>query len=158
MRKILLSHGFTTCVDDDDFNELIKFNWIVIKRRYTSYAIRFTKIENKNTLIFMHRQIMKTPIGMETDHIDRDGLNNCKKNLRCCTKSENFGNRISYVNTSSKFKGVCYYPKFKKFMAYIQIRNKQKYLGYFIDEKDAAIAYNNAALVAFGEFARLNTI
>ena len=81
-------------VDDSDFGNLNKYKWSKCIRGHTCYAIRrFKKNENKKGFMLMHRQIMNPSIGLVTDHIDRDGLNNQRKNLRICTNLQNSFNR-----------------------------------------------------------------
>ena len=79
----------------------------------------------------MHSVIAKTPKGLETDHIDGDTLNNQKRNLRVCTKSQNQHNRKISSNNKSGFKGVSYNKKNKKWQADIQCNGVKIYLGYF---------------------------
>lgn len=97
-------------------------------------------------------------IPKEIDHIDNNHLNNNIKNLRPVTRSQNNMNRIKLRNTSSKFKGVCWNKQLNKWEVGIKINNKKKYLGLFKSETDAAIAYNNAAIELFGEYANLNEV
>lgn len=100
----------------------------------------------------MHREIMRTPLGMDTDHIDHDRLHNCKSNLRVCTHRENQGNRKIAINNTSGFKGVSFYRPQKKWKAVIS----DIYLGYFTTPEEAAQAYDKAAIDYYGEFAKLN--
>lgn len=92
------------------------------------------------------------------DHIDRDPLNNKIENLREVTQSQNCMNSKSFKNSSSKFKGVSWDKNRNKWRSYIFINGKQKHLGQFTNESDAAKAYNKAAIKAFGEFAHINEL
>lgn len=92
------------------------------------------------------------------DHIDGDKSNNLIENLRSVTQSQNLMNSKSAKNSSSKYKGVYYHKKAKKWVSQIQINGKLKYLGLFTSETDAAIAYNKAAIEYFDEYAYLNNI
>jgi len=158
MKEIKLTQDKIALVDDDDFEYLNQFKWCANKLRNTFYAIRTLK----KTKISMHREIMKTQlennIGKIIDHIDGYGLNNQKYNLRTCTSAENSRNR-HFVNNSSGYLGVFKIKsKKEKWKAQIVVNKKSIYLGIFKDKKDAAKAYNEAAIKYHGEFARPNII
>jgi hypothetical protein len=104
--------------------------------------------------IWMHRFIMNTPDGMETDHRDMIRLNNQRYNLRTCTKAQNQRNRTKLSNNTSGFKGVTFNNG--RIQSQIKIDGKLIYLGTFPTPIKAAQAYNDAAIKYFGEFARLN--
>ena len=106
----------------------------------------------------MHREILKCPKGLFIDHINRNGLDNRKNNLRVCSKSQNMMNTLIPKNNTSGYKGVSWSKRDKKWMAYIKIKNKFNNLGYFNIKEQAALAYNDAAKKYHGEFARLNKI
>jgi hypothetical protein len=99
---------------------------------------------------------MNTPEGMDTDHKNRDTLDNRKSNLRICSHQLNHGNRTKQSNNSSGYKGVLWHKQRSKWWARIQIKGKQISLGCYRDKDDAARAYDYAALKYFGEFARFN--
>ena len=139
-------------VDDDDFNFLSKLTWHVAKRKYTFYAE--TRINKRN--ISMHRLLIGFKYEV-IDHIDADGLNNQRYNLRGCSQSQNLANmRLSTHNTSG-FKGVCK-TKQGRYHVGIYLNNKRKHIGCFTDPIEAAKAYNESAIKYYGEFARLNEI
>jgi hypothetical protein len=104
----------------------------------------------------MHRQIMQPPKGMLVDHADGNKANNCRLNLRICTRQENQRNTAKHGGTTSRFKGVSFDRRLRKWGAAIQAGGKRIWLGYFTDEAEAARAYDRAAVELFGEFARLN--
>jgi len=105
----------------------------------------------------MHREIIDVPDGFVADHINHNGLDNRKANLRIATPADNARNaRYPKINTSSKYRGVWYNPKKKKWRATIGINNKRKQVGYFNKEIDAARAYDEAAKKYHREFAVLN--
>jgi hypothetical protein len=100
---------------------------------------------------------MNTPEGMFVDHINHNGLDNRKANLRFATRAENNRNvRCLKKNKSSRYRGVYHDKKYKKWRAHISVNNKKRHLGYFKDEKEAARAYDNAARKYYKEFAILN--
>jgi len=159
MKEIQLSKNgknkgkYVALVDDEDFEILNKFNWYVIKHRNTFYATRQIRNNKNQTTIRIHWDIMGDKF---IDHIDRNGLNNQKSNLRICTNQQNQMNRKPNKNCTSKYKGV-YINKLKTmWIAVISLNNKHKYLGSFKLEIDAAKAYDNKAEELFGEFANLN--
>lgn len=158
MKKIKLTQGKWALVDDGDYEYLNRFKWHVHNSRNKLYAMR-SDWENKavtNTL--MHREIISIPNGMEVDHIDGDGLNNQRHNIRTCAHSENSFNRRKCIGKTSEYKGVykCGGKRIKRFLAGIKVDNKRTLLGYFFNDIDAAIAYDVAAKKYHGEFARLN--
>lgn len=106
----------------------------------------------------MHRLIMDAKDGQKVDHINRNTLDNRKSNLRFVTQSQNMMNAVIRKTNTSGFKGVCFVSREGKWLATIWKDGKQKWLGYFKDKKDAAQAYNKAALELHGQYALLNKI
>ncbi len=92
------------------------------------------------------------------DHIDRTKTNNDVSNLRWCSQSQNLMNMTKRSNTTSTYKGVHWYKNNQKWHSRITIDGKQKHIGYFTSEVQAASAYNNYAIIHFKEFACLNVI
>jgi len=104
--------------------------------------------------MLMHRMIMQPPEGMVVDHINGNGLDNRRCNLRICTQEQNARNNAPKGNGASRFKGV--FPCGKKWGAKVTHRKKTHRLGVFADEVEAAKARDRLALKLHGEFARLN--
>lgn len=161
MKTIPLTQGQVALVDDEDYEEVSKFKWHANgcnARTKTFYAYRSICVNGKRTTIKMHRQILKLPSGAvpQVDHIDGNGLNNQRNNLRTCTETQNRGNvRLTIANTSG-FKGVRWFKPSKKWVSRIIVNKKYTHLGYFNHAIDAALAYDDAASKHFGEFALLN--
>jgi len=154
-KSIPLTKGKFAIVDDEDFEWLNQWVWHAEKSGNTFYAVRNKTIGYKRkTVLKMHRVIMNTPEGMETDHIDMDGLNNQKSNLRNATKAQNRKNRIVQRNNHTGYKGVGKDGRY--YRARIKVNGKTKLLGYFVTAKEAAWAYDEAAAKYHGEYARLN--
>ena len=99
---------------------------------------------------------MEAPDHLFVDHIDHNGLNNRRSNLRLCTTAQNARNVFSYKGSTSKYKGVCWYKEGRKWAAKIKLNNKAYHLGLFEDETEAAIAYDKKARELHGEFGCLN--
>ncbi len=158
MKKIELANNREVAiVDDEDFDELSKYTWYLDERKNTSYAKTFVCKDGKRVKTGMHRLIMKAKKGQDIDHRDRNGLNNRKYNLRLCTNQQNSMNRDTNYGTS-KYKGVWWHKRDKRWYSGIQLNGKQIHLGSFKDETLAAEAYNIKANELFGEYARLNIL
>lgn len=156
MKKIHLANNKgIALVDDEDYEMLIKYKWHLSINKYASTNI---KINNEWKQKSMHRLIMKEPIGLQIDHINHDGLNNQKNNLRIVINSQNQMNKQKRENCSSKFKGVYWHKGIKKWTSSICVNKKRSHLGYFKNEEEAAIAYNKKANEFFGEYAYLNEV
>lgn len=153
MQKIKLTQNKFALVDNEDFERLSKVKWCALKSRGKTYAGR--NLKKKKGFIFMHVEIMKTPKGMDTDHIDGDSLNNQKKNLRICTRSQNLMNRGKTKLNKSGFKGVSWSKGRDKWIAYIHINKKTKNLGRFSSKLKAYEAYCKACQKYHGEFSRI---
>lgn len=152
-------HGLFICtVDDCDYERILKYSWQVLARLgKTNYARTHTSGCRKNRgTILMHRLILNLKIGQVCDHIDGNGLNNCRSNIRVATIAQNAKNYRRPKNNKTGFKGVCVTDG--KFRATIMVDKKQKYLGRFGNAIDAAKAYNKAAKENHGEFANLNVV
>jgi hypothetical protein len=160
MKEIKLSRGLSTQVDDEDYEYLNQWKWCILHPGNNYYAMRRLRGIKPIKYEFMHRIIMNTPIGMEIDHIDFNGLNNQKMNLRICTHQQN--NCHKKARGISKYVGVTKtLDKTRKnvrlrIIAQITFKGNHIYIGDFKTEEDAARAYDEAAQKYFGEFANLN--
>ena len=160
MKTINLSKGYETIVDDDMYNYLNQWKWSAQKGRNTYYAVHSSKPQNgKQKSICMHREILglKAGDGRHTDHINGDGLDNRRCNLRICTRSQNHQNRHS-IRGTSQFKGCSWYKRDKNWEVSITLNSRKIHLGYFDNEIEAAKAYDKKAGELFGEFAKCNFI
>jgi hypothetical protein len=157
--KIPLTRAQFSVVDASDFEWLSQWKWHAkrSKKDNTYYAARKgPTVDGKQSQILMHRQIKGAEAGSRVDHKDGDGLNNSRANLRFTTSAQNQMNHRLRSDSSTGFMGVSFFPKTRRWRAYIQSRSKWKHLGYFSSPENAAIAFNVAALELHGEFARLN--
>ena len=159
MKKIKLTRGKYVLVDDEDFEHLNQWKWCA---QYDGnfYAARSKGIGNgKQKFIRMHRYIMNAPKGKVVDHINHNTLDNRKKNLRIASIGQNLRNQQKIKKkASSKYKGVSWDKKSRKWSVRIVYKNKQIYLGAFHSEIEAAKAYNRGAKKYHKEFAFLNKI
>ena len=156
VKEIPLTQGKVALVDDKDYEYLNQWKWYASRRRYW-YAVRTQYINGKPSTIFMHRLILQTPKGMETDHINHNGLDNRRCNLRICTHTENTRHQQKQARVkSSQYKGVHWQKDIKKWQACIRVNMKSVYLGLFTSEIGAAKTYDKAAKKYHGEFARTN--
>lgn len=145
MREIELTKGYKAQVDDDDFVWLNQWNWYADEKNNTVYAARR---EGKQCL-YMHNVISGASGDMTTDHIDSDGWNNQRVNLRTATRSQQRMNSVGYG--ASGVKGVSFHHG--RWRAVIFVQGKQVSLGRFDTIEEAASAYTTAARSYFGEFA-----
>jgi hypothetical protein len=159
---IKLTKGKYAIVDTADYEWLNQWRWRPRFRDGVWYAMR-QKRNNEIMSPFyisMHRQILNPVATKVIDHINHDGLDNRRSNLRICTPAENSRNRIKQKRkASSKYKGV-WKSRGKYWRASIQYNRKciPIYLGHLPTEEQAALAYNEKAIELFGEFAHLNII
>ena len=159
MQRIPVAGGEFALVDDRDYRWLVSHKWHALAGPQTVYARTsvWQPDEGKIRNFLMHRLILElTPNDPRVDHIDGNGLNNQRSNLRLATRSQNGANTHS-VRAQSGYKGV-YENRPDRFTARITVERKQLNLGTFGTPELAAEAYNRAAIEHFGQFARLNVI
>jgi hypothetical protein len=164
MKKINLTKGQFSIVDDEDYIDLNKYKWFAVRgtKNNSFYAARSYMGKHQ----YLHRYLMVVNNRLlQVDHIDKNGLNNQRCNLRVCTHSENMKNRAKKKNSGSKYLGVYFQKATKdnkritdKYIVRIQYNGKNRYIGTFKTEIDAAKAYNKVAAEAHGQFANLNQI
>ncbi len=117
-RRIPLTQGKYAIVDPDDYKRLSKYKWYAMKGLNTFYAARcvWDGINKKRHTIKMHREIINPPYPLVVDHINRNGLDNRKANLRPATPAQNSLNKpyIKPKTSPSKYKGVTWHKSRKK--------------------------------------------
>lgn len=154
-KSIPLTQGKFALVDNEDFEKVNKYKWCFQTRGY-AYRHAPAEFYSRGCVLYMHRIIMNAPDGIEVDHINGDKLDNRRENLRFANRSQNSRNTPKRKNGTSGFKGVTFVKRLSKWKAQIEIDNRGKYLGVFLDKEDAARAYDEVAKMYFGEFAKLN--
>jgi len=149
-------------IDGNDFDLIKDYKWSFVRNRDNNLYVtrgKYNPIDRKIKSIKLHRFILNCPEGLEVDHIDGNTLNNCRDNLRICTQMENSRNRKKSIKSkSSKYKGVYFHKVTNKYLASIKFNKVSKHLGLYKNQEDAAEAYNKAAKIYHGEFAKLNKI
>lgn len=149
---IKLTQGKQTLVDQEDLEWLSQWKWHFKE----GYAVR---TDNRlGRAIPLHREILKTPKGLQTDHINRDKLDNRRENLRIATSRENNFNKRLLPSNKSGYKGVYFAKDHNKWRVVVTVDNKKKHIGYFSDPKLAAKAYDLMVVKIQGEFALTNKV
>lgn len=157
--EIPLTRGKIAVIDDEDFDLVSGYKWYANNssgNKFYAMADTPRKDGKRGQRLYMHRLILGlTDKCAHTDHIDRDGLNNRRSNLRICTNSENQRNRGILVNNTSGYKGVSRWTGRGKgeWQAQIMVDGKGRHLGLFTSKEDAYAAYCKAAKELHGEFA-----
>lgn len=160
VKQIKLAQGKFTIVDDEDFERLNQYAWKILNGyvvRNPRNGFKTTGVSKyKYTTLRMHRDILNALPHEYVDHINRDTLDNRRCNLRICTSSQNSINRKKVKGQTSRYKGVSRVKNIKKRPWQARLNNTR--LGCYASEDQAALAYNEAAIKLYGEFALLNDI
>jgi len=125
-------------VDDEDFAVLSENKWFITSNGYVG---RSQKVGGKKTTVLMHRQLLNTPYKMDTDHINRNKLDNRRKNLRIVSRRQNMLNVGILRNNTSGERGVVWAPWANKWRAKSRLDGKHVHIGYFDSTKEAGVAY-----------------
>jgi hypothetical protein len=152
--RLPLSQGQFAILDSADYDRAIRHCWHAFQIHRTWYAA--TSISRKR--VYLHRFVMQPEKGMEVDHINGDGLDNRRCNLRIVSHKQNLRNQRLHVGSTSGFKGVSWDKERRRWAAHIKYDGKKRFLGRFACREDAARAYNVRAAEVFGDQAALNPI
>lgn len=144
MNRIKLTQGKFALVDAADFQELSKHKWCAENHKHTLYAARNISTSKGRRILRMHVAILGKRPGMEIDHINRNGLDNRRANLRFVTRQENCRNLTKRKNCSSEYIGVSFFGRTKKWRSQICLDGKRIHLGYFDKETEALDARRRA--------------
>lgn len=157
--EVKLTRGLVTIIDAEDLELVSQWQWYARYRCNTNYVQRTQWIPEtrKYQCVYLHRVLLNAPDGTHVDHLNHDGLDNTRANLRLCTRSQNGGNRQKPKGCSSNYKGVSKFKdgRAKCWVASIRI-NKKLSWKLFFTELEAAQWYDEMAKMHFGEFAKLN--
>lgn len=149
---IPLTKGAVARVDPADYERLIQMgSWCL---NSSGYAVHYTKVNGQRKTLLMHRLLMNAPPHLQVDHINRDKLDNRRENLRFATRSQNQANKNVGKNNTSRFKGVN--QNKGKWEARIKYHGRRINLGRFTNRVKAALVYDAASLILYGEFAGVN--
>lgn len=151
---IPLTKGYEAIVDADDLHLVEAYSWTALVKPGVVYAKRAVKVGDRTMTVRMHRVILSAHPDALVDHINGNGLDNRKANLRVATNSQNLANRGAQRNNTSGFKGVTWNKAAGKWQASLKLNGNRWYLGLHNTAEDASAAYQEAARRAFGEFAR----
>jgi hypothetical protein len=150
-----LTKGMEAIIDVADFRIAVKHLWCTKrpKKSQTFYAMtHIRKPDGSRSTVYLHQLL----VGNGCDHINRNGLDCRRSNLRPATQSQQNSNNGRQKNNRSGYRGVCRSRRSDKWRANICVNRKQVYLGSFASAVDAAKAYDVAAVRFFGEYACLN--
>jgi len=151
MKTIQLTKGYVALVDDEDYRSVIKYSWY-IQNHTCIYAAR--RINSTLGSEYLHNFLMSPPKGFTVDHIDRNGLNCQRYNMRLATRSQQNANRERPYNSTTLYRGV--YKSKNRWIAKLGYNGTRYYAGSFESIEDAARAYDKLAKQHHGEFAVLN--
>lgn len=153
VQQIPLGKERFALVDESDFDRLKDTQWFLSG---TGYAVGLIPQEGRFRLVYMHRLVIGAAPDTLVDHINADTLDNRRSNLRLATPEQNGQNKQLNPLSETLLKGVGWHKRRRKYHARIQLQGMRYHLGYFVDAESAALAYDSAARMLFGEYARCN--
>lgn len=150
-----LSQGYEALIDKCDVDLIFDARWHSKVKRHTVYARTNLLIDGSYKTTYLHRVLMGDIGNMQVDHIDGNGLNNRRENLRMVTHAENLQNQPASHRNTSGFKGVSWNKFAKKWVANIGVDGKSYYLGSYDSPHVAHAAYCDASSILHGQFGRV---
>lgn len=159
MAEFRLPSGHIALVDEADLSLLANGGWRIKKGWNTNYIHRHTyRPDGRRTTETLHRVLLGARPGELVDHINHNGLDNRRSNLRIADPKQNAGNYLLPKHNTSGRKGVTWSNSSKRWHAQLRVTPKTIHLGFFVDLDEAADAYDAAAIKHFGEFALTNAM
>lgn len=155
-KKIPLTQGRFAIVDDDVYEWASQYKWYVKRKRNAFYAARNTGIFPFQKTTYLHREIVNAPPEAQVDHANCDGLDCRRSNMRLATNAENNRNKITQSNNTSGYKGVSWHKGDRRWRSQIKVDGKAIFIGGYHTPEAAARAYDDAARLYHGEFAKTN--
>lgn len=152
---IPLTRGYEAIIDREDLLVVGQHNWCAKDGRNTVYAFRGEGGKGKQVFYRLHREVLgDIPQGFVVDHIDGNGLNNTKANLRIVSNEQNTRNTTISKRNASGYKGVSFYKAYGRWSAKICVKGEQEFLGYFDTPEEAYAAYCEASDKFHGKYGR----
>jgi len=158
MVEVPLTKGKVALIDDEDAPTVLAYKWTAmhVPRSKKWYARRgFKGSDGKQKTMLLHRFILGAPSDKQVDHINNDGLDNRRANLRLCTNAQNHHNMGLTTRNKTGFKGIMRKSN-GRYLVHVRAQNKVYHVGTFRTAEEAARAYDSKAKELHGEFARLN--
>ena len=153
--RVYFNDGSFFVIDTQDLPAVSQFTWFLGKRGYpVAHASRKSSTPNKT--FPLHRYLMNPEDGYDIDHITGDKMDNRRSNLRVCTHQENMFNQTLKSSNKTGFCGVSKNRRTGTYEAYLHINGSKKYLGMYSSAEEAARVRDEAAMLYYGEYARLN--
>lgn len=156
MKRIPLTQDKFALCDDEDYDALTRYSWFAVECSGHWYAARKARVDGRQVVVYMHRHIMGASALPVIDHIDRNGLNNTRTNLRFATRAQNMANTARRKRSSTGYRGVVWCARLGQYRAQIGVNDRKLMLGTHRSARAAAHAYDEAAKELFGDFAVLN--
>jgi hypothetical protein len=150
MATVPLTNGGLASVSDADADLVGRYRWYSVRRKSTNYAETSVGRER----ILMHRLLMGAGHGEVVDHVNGNGLDNRRENMRLCHQRDNARNRRGSKSSRSGVKGVSWRTDISRWRARIMVSRREIALGVFDSREEAIAAYNTAARAHFGQFAK----
>jgi hypothetical protein len=147
--------GKIVLIDDSDAELVARYTWRPVLRNRVWYAESSLRVEGRRRTVSMHRIVLGEP-ACQVDHINGNGLDNRRENLRKVTSAQNCFNRRAELGGTSGFKGVTWNRAQLRWHVQIAVNGQRFHLGSFLDEIKAAQAYDAAAREFHGPFAAVN--